>query len=347
MKYLLIIILCYTCHGNLFGQDLRQNFEQTRKIEDIEMLEIGSFYPSDFGLFRPELVTFDAYRNKFFIYDYGIRNLVSVNFLELTDNNSITVKEIGNGFGSGPGEFRNPTGLCLINDEISSKVIVVDPDLARVSIYDGNNDKLLKSFRPKRFVPFRVACNKSNIVLFNAMYHPLGSIAVYDYEGNLVSHIKESGRNKNNVSSMESGHLTINEEQIYYAGQDVEILKSFSLGNYSFKGKTMFVEAKNSVDGIQITNNGEEVVYKKSEDYLYRSRGIGANDELVLVFYSGREDAYGNLIDFYTTDDLSYLYSLKIEGLANEMNLNNDYLVLNIFDFDRRENYLKLYKIDN
>lgn len=333
-------------YSKLFGQDLAQNFEQTRAIENIEMLEVGSFYPSDIGLFRPELVTFDAYRNKFFIYDYGIRNLVSVNFLELTDHNSTTVKEIGNGFGSGPGEFRNPTGICLVNDEKTSKVVLVDPDLARVSIYDGNSDKLLKSFRPKRFVPFRVACNKTNIVLFNAMYHPQGSIAVYDYEGNLVTHIKESGRNKNNVSSMESGHLTVNDEQIYYAGQDIEILKRFSLGDYSFKGKTMFVQAKNNIDGIHITNNGEEVVYKKSEGYLYRSRGIGANDEVVMVFYSGREDAYGNIIDFYSTDDLSYLYSSSIDGLANEMNLYNDYLLLNIFDFDRRENFLKLYKLD-
>lgn len=329
------------------GQPKVENSNTDRIFKENVISEIASFYPSDEGLFRPELVVFDAIQNKVFIYDYGIGNLVSLKFEDLANFKTIAVEEIGNGVGSGPGEFRNPTGICLNNDRGVSRVVIVDPDLVKVSVWRGTDGKLVKSFRPKKFVPFRVTCNSDRIALYNSGFRSDGSIAIYDYDGNLITYLTEPDRKKEKVSMMENGYLAMNNKNVFYSGTDEGILKKYSHLNKKFQKKVNFVELKESKEKVVATKNSDEVTYKRNNESIYHSRGIGVNDKYVWVFYSGRKDAYGSLIDFYSVDNLSYEFSIKIAELAKGMVSNGRHIILDTFDFERRENYLKIFRLND
>ncbi|MAO65907.1 MAG: hypothetical protein CL666_13010 [Balneola sp.] len=343
------ILFCFSFFIVVYvqGQPKVENSNKDRIFKENVISEIASFYPSDEGLFRPELVVFDAIQHKVFIYDYGIRNLVSLKFEDSSNFNIIAFEEIGNGVGSGPGEFRNPTGICLNNEKGVSRVVIVDPDLAKVSIWNGADGELVKSFRPKKFVPFRVTCNSNGIALYNSGFHSDGSIAVYDYDGNLITYLAEPGRKKENVSMMENGHLAMNSENIFYSGTDEGILKKYSYLNKKFQEKVNFVEFKESKEKVVASKTNNEVTYKRNKESVFHSRGIGVNDKNVWVFYSGRKDAYGNLIDFYSVDNLAYEFSIKIAELAKGMVTNGRYIILDTFDFERRENYLKIFRLND
>jgi len=61
--------------------------------------------------------------------------------------------------------------------------------------------------------------------------------------------------------------------------------------------------------------------------------------------HSGRTDAWGDIIDFYDNSDLSYKFSVMLPELAQDMYVTENVVIVEAFDRDTKERYLKLFKI--
>ncbi|MFP8488530.1 hypothetical protein ACKGJO_05460 [Gracilimonas sp. Q87] len=348
MKYNLILPLLLVVTTNIaFGQsetDIQSENSNVERVFKTDVLnEIGTVYLSEVELFRPTLYAFDTDLNKLFVYDYGHRNLYSV-FLEPLEESLkvLELNEVGNGVGSGPKEFRNPTDICITGD----KVIVIDSDLARVTIWDVDSETLLSSFRPRKFVPFRIACNEEKIVLYNANPGKDSDFVVYDNEGKLISFLKdEEDSEKGPGMRMESGYLSMNDSIVVFTRTDVELMKAYDHEQMELAGKELYVSTNFTESKTDITRGKEQVVYKRSDEFLYRSRGVGVYNDYVIMLYSGRTDAYSKTLDFYKIDDLSYAFSVQLEHFTNTLRINGDMAVLRTYDTDRKENMLTFYKL--
>ncbi|MDZ7807122.1 MAG: hypothetical protein U5K71_08390 [Gracilimonas sp.] len=344
--YIFLILFLFICTNLSKSQNLLDSHSENSKIERVFkanlLNEIGTVYLSDVELFRPTLYAFETDLNKLFVYDYGHRNLYSVLLESLTENTDVAkLKEVGAGVGSGPKEFRNPTDMCITDN----KVIVIDPDLARVTIWDVNSETLLSSFRPKKFVPFRIACNEEKIVLYNANPGDKGDLVVYDHEGSLLSYLIDKEKQMSDSDLMESGYLSMNDSTVVFARTDVELMKAFDHKQMQLDGKELYVSTNFKETKSDITQGKEQVVYKRSDEFLYRSRGVGIYENYVIILYSGRTDAYSKTLDFYNLDDLSYAFSVKLEHFTNTMRINGDVAVMKTYDLDRKENMLTFYKL--
>lgn len=98
-----------------------------------------------------------------------------------------------------------------------ARVVISDPDLARVSIWGLGANNFISSFRPNKFLPFRLACNEEKIILYNAGFQEEGDLVIYDEEGNQISYLKENNHRKEpDISRMESGFLTVNDSVVIF-----------------------------------------------------------------------------------------------------------------------------------
>lgn len=348
MKKLLSLIFLMVFNNTYAQLDetfTSNNSGQERVFKSDVIENIGSVYLSDVDLFRPLLVVFDPDLRKLAVYDYAYRNLYVVQLKNTPGFEIEEVKELGGGEGSGPREFRNPTDLCLAGSGEEAKVVIIDPDLVRVSIWGLKSNNFIGSFRPNKFVPFRLACNKEKIILYNAGYQEEGDLVIYDYEGNQISYLKEHNhRKKPDISRMESGFLTMNDSVIVFTRTDTELMTKYDHQEMRFLQKELYADANLEQNQTITTSTDEEVITKRSDDYLYRSRGVGLYKDYIVMLYSGRKDSYSNTIDFYRTDNLDYSFSVQTDSYMNRLVINNDVLILRTYDKERKENYLEFYR---
>jgi|AntRauTorckE6833_2_1112554.scaffolds.fasta_scaffold05801_3 hypothetical protein len=349
MKNILVIIFLMVFNNTFAQLDetfTSHNLEQERIFKPGIIEKIGSVYLSDVDLFRPELVVFDSASKKLLVYDYAYRNLYAIQLENISGTEIIDVLELGDGAGSGPREFRNPTDLCLSGSGKERRVVIIDPDLGRVSIWGVEKDNFISSFRPEKFLPIRLACNEEKIILYNAGFQEEGEFAVYDYEGNLVSYLKEHNqRIETNISGMEGGFLDMNDSVVVFTRTDVELMKKYDHQSMQFVGKELFVNANLEQSEIVTTNNGDEIITKRSDEFIYRSRGVGFFKDYIVMLYSGREDSYSKTIDFYKIESLEYEFSVQTERYINRLVINNEVLTLRTYDEERKENYLEFYRL--
>lgn len=349
MKISLLLILCSFAVLSVAGQNIKtdHNASQNRIFDNktVGLVQLDSIYLADVELFRPELFSLNDEKNKLFVFDYSAKNLFSVKISSPSKVQISDVMEIGNGGGSGPGEFRNPTDLCVSNTPSGERVVVIDPQLGRVYIWDTASSSLVNSFRPKKFIPFRVACNEEKIIVYNTGYIDSGNYGIYDYQGKFISFIKDPTLGKNADSFTGSGYISSDDSLIYFAGMDDNVLKYFNLSDFKYKEKRRFVESQDLSNDPEVTKNDKTITRRRGKNFLYQARGSGIFDNYLVTLFSGRKDGYGNILDFYNVKDLTYSFSIKLEDLSSRMVIKDNILILKAYDFERKDSHLKFYEI--
>lgn len=278
----------------------------------------------------------------FFIYDYAMNNLFSIN---LSEENTGLKNMIGGGRGSGPDEFRNPTDICVSKAAGKERIFVADASLARISIWDGVSKNLISSFKTKRFIPYRITCTYNEVIAYNNAGNKSGNFLVYNLDGKLINGIHDETLSKDGF--LDSGDITADEEFIYFASEGKTELRKY---NYQ---KNDIVNIKNTIEKMEGENKverkstgSEEVLTKRSAEFKYQSRGIGIFNDYLLVLYSGRKDAHGKIIDLYNKNDLTYQFSTNLEHLFSRVNVSNDKLLINAYDFERDERLFYVFELN-
>lgn len=295
--------------------------------------EINAYIPEDYNLFRASVFTYDIENNQQFVYDYTQKNLFRIQF---KDFRVFDVVPIGNGSGSGPGEFRNPTSMCIGNTIEGKKLVVIDSGLSRVTVWDSKTGNLLKCFTTKRFSPFRVACTQSIIILFNSLSLKKGDHLVMNNESSEIGGIKDPQKKKN--AFLDSGYLVANSKSVFNSSQGRLLLKKFDL-EMGTQQSTVFIKPKIGENKIDREKQVDYLIEKRDKDFIYQSRGIGIFENYVLVLHSGRKDAYGNTIEFYDQESLECQFSAEIDLCSQYMSVSAKVLLVRGFDQDLKKNY--------
>lgn len=335
---LLLINVAYAQNDNIIQQ--KSNVERYYKTTDISSL--ASIYLSDYEFYRTELFSITAGKELVF-YDFNKKNLFKSS--SITNTGELFIHAIGDGVGSGPGEFRNPTDLCITETIKGEKIVIIDPVLSRVSIWNANTGELENSFRSKDVIPFRVSCSSGKIVIYNSSFSKKGNYAVYDLDGELISFIKDPTQDINSDSFIESGYITMDDTLFFYSGSGNNFIKSFSHVSNEFKGVKLHVGTMENQNKVEVIVEDKSVSRKRGEDYIFHSSGLGLYKDKLIVLYSGREDAYSDVLDIYDKFDLTYLFSIKINDLANTLVVKNNLLILKVWDWQREEAFIKIFDI--
>lgn len=336
----IIIVLVFNfCFLNYGASQGAQQESTTRVYKDIFVAK-DSFYPEDYELFRATLFTYDSENKQLYIYDYEQNNLFNTS---ISDYKIDGFKEIGRGKGSGPGEFRNPTSVCIGYTNTGTKIVIVDSDLARVSVWNGESENFERSFATKRFSPFRVACTSSEIIVFSSVGSKKGDYLIFNYEGKEIGSIEDPQENKNIF--LDSGYIVANSKNAFYSSSGRPFIKKFSLDSDASLSK-LFIEPQISPNKISKPyQQGDYILEKRDENFIYQSRGIGVFENYILMLYSGRKDAYSNTIDFYDFD-LNYQFSSNIDLFSQYMTVSGNILLVRGFDNDIKKAVFKFYQIN-
>jgi hypothetical protein len=337
MKTLSLILILVSFQKNSIAQNSQQVAERVFKENIFEVKNL--FLPDDHDLFRPVISVFDSESHKQYVYDYSQKNLFMINLKNFDADNLV---KIGLGEGSGPGEIRNPTDICMSKTTNNKKLIVIDTDLSRVNIWNIETNKFEKSFKPKKFNPFRVACTSSDIVIYNTLGSKRGDYLVYDYKGNELNSFNDPQKNRN--AFLDSGYIEADSEYIYYASQGRPTLKNIDRSSKKFVER-FSIEPSANKNKISRSTEGEYIMEKKAENFIYQSRGIGLYDNYVLVLFSGRKDAFGNIIDFYDKKSLDYKFSSRIDLYSQQMTISDNILLVRGYDRELNSTVFKYYTI--
>jgi len=338
MKFLLTFFLCLV-FNNICRAQISQSEDINRTYKNV-FIEKGFFDPEEFDLYRPDVFTYDSDLEEYFIYDYSQKNLYQISLKSYRVNK---YNKLGNGNGSGPGEFRNPTDICIGNTSLGNKLVVIDSDLSRVSIWDLDKSIFESSFKPKKFIPFRLSCTNTDIIIYNSLGSKKGDFLVFDYNGNELSSFSDPQENKNTF--LDSGYIDADSEHIYYSSQGRPILKKINRSNKKIESK-LFVEPTVGENKASIRTQGDYIIEKRDQNFIYQSRGIGLFEGYIVVLYSGRKDAFGNVLDFYDKKTLNYNFSSKIDLYSQFMTLSNNILLVRGYDQKLEKTIFKFYSIE-
>lgn len=346
MKTIKIIVFL----GLIFHSGFAQNSNSglTRTFNEGVITELGSVVPSEYGFFRVSSFGLNiSYGRKHLVfYDYSTHNLYEMVLSGLEDPEVLEVNEIGNGKGSGPGEFRNPTDLCITKTGNQSLVILADPELSRITLWDLDSKRIIHSFNPK-IMPFRISCGNKKITVFNDSQSQGGGFGIYDLRGNLLGQFENVNKSPHNGNIfVNSGYIVQNESDIYYAGEGNISIVKVGIKNLRSSHQNSIVESRSFKNDVVIeTPDKNTVKTKRGDKYIYMSRDAGIIDQYLVVLHSGRTDAWGDIIDFYDTSDLSYKFSVMLPEFAQDMYVTENIIIVEAFDSNAKERYLKLFKI--
>ncbi|MEO9887423.1 MAG: hypothetical protein ABJR05_06350 [Balneola sp.] len=342
MKNFLLILSLLIASDLVTAQAIIKNNNATKErvfINDT-LLKVGSFFLSDYELYRAPIFQIDISSDKLFAYDYSQKNLFR---LDLVDYKINGYESIGNGLGSGPGEFRNPTDICVLSSTESNKVIIIDADLSRVSIWDVNSEEFTKSFKTKKIVPFRVACSDEKIIVYNSNGSKFGDYQIYDKEGNFLGGMNQGETPKD--AFLDSGYIVSEKEKLYFTSEGRSEIKKYDLEKLNLIYEQSLVDAQEDPNTLSREKNEESISIKRSKSFKYNSRGIGIVDNFLVVLFSGRKDAHGKIVDFYDESNLNYMFSVLVDQFASGMSVRDGLIILDSYNFDKKERELILFKL--
>jgi len=332
-KKIFLVIVFYTINILCRAQDYRV-------FKNDYLTEIQKFYPSDYDLFRPVIFALSKFKNEFIVYDYSQNNLYSIN---KEKGSRGLLSEIGQGRGSGPKEFRNPTDICITNYKKEQSIIVSDSDLARISIWDLDSKVLIKSFKTKRFVPYRLSCYENRIIVYNNSGSKDGNYLIYNTDGQLLKGIKDNTLSKDGF--LDSGYIVADSSFIYFGSEGKSEIKRYDYLHETPVQVSSTIEKIESENKLNISKSDEEIRTKRDNDFKYQTRGIGLFNDKLIVFHSGRKDAHGNVIDFYNKKNLEYEFSVEISNVFSSIDIQENRLLINAYDFDKKEREFYVYEI--
>lgn len=346
MKYShFAIILFFIGNGFVQAQPSNYQSETDRLFVADGLIELGKFYPSDFDLFRSQLIAYSGRDKYISVYDYAENNLFGIT-IGFEDQLQVLEKNIiGKGLGSGPGEFRNPTDICVSGTAEGSQVFVTDPNLARVSYWNIESEIFVNSFSTTRFIPFRIACTKQLVILYSPGFQKRGNYQIYNHEGELIKSIQDQGINREDNSFSTSGFITATESDIYFVNDSKPELKRINIESESVFRKALVSEGlfENSIEE-ELTK--KTLKKKRGEGFRYAGRGIGLYDNFVVVLFSGRKDAFSKTLDFYDKNDLSYKFSIKLDSYTNAIYVDEDIVALRSLDREKKEIFIEFLKLN-
>lgn len=336
MKPLFLLLFFVLVLQSSYAQ---KNRDVQRTFKENIFKATNSFAPDDYDLFRAVIFTYSSKSGKQYVYDYSQKNLFGINF---NDKKVTELFEIGKGVGSGPGEFRNPTDICINKTDDGEKLVIIDTDLSRVSIWNIESNIFENSFKPKKFSPFRVACTSTDIVIFNTLGSERGDFLVYDYKGIEKQSFKDSKKGKSPF--LDSGYIEADSQFIYYVSQGKPLIRSIDRESKKVLERTI-IESSLKENKASKSAEGDYIVEKRDKNFVYQSRGIELYQDYLIVLHSGRKDAFGNILDFYEKSTLEYQFSSKIDLFSQQMSISGNVLLVRGFDQEQKTTVFKYYTL--
>lgn len=346
MKYThFALILFFIGNGFVQAQPSSYQSEGDRLFVADGLINLGKFYPSDFDLFRSQLIGYSGRDKYISVYDYAENNLFGIK-IGFEDQLQVLEKNIiGRGLGSGPGEFRNPTDMCITGTPEGSQIFVTDPNIARVSYWNLESGVFGNSFSTNRFIPFRIACTNQLVILYSPGFQKRGNYQIYNLEGELIKSIQDRGIKRDDNSFSTSGFITATESDIYFVNDSKPEIKKINIKTESL------IHSELTSEGIFDNSVDEEVTKKtlkkkRGDGFRYAGRGIGIYDNYVVVLFSGRKDAFSKTLDFYDKNDLSYKFSIKLDSYTNAIYVDEDIVALRSLDREKKEIFIEFLKLN-
>jgi len=221
------------------------------------------------------------------------------------------LRAYGKGKGKGPGEFLNPTDFA-IDDNFS--IWVNDPYLGIVTVINDQN-LIEKTFRTKNLA-LKIGLCKDRVILKRSIAVEY-LFDIYDTDGKYLNSFgKDIFSEQSNVGFsllVMGGDIYCNSKFVYCAFDRLNYLLSFDLvsGNVRYMVKTID-EIK--VPEIKLFELKGNPVYKIDEDEEFASLSMNLVADKIFIT-SGKnwkKDNTTTIVDVYSADDGSYLYSFKI-----------------------------------
>jgi len=311
-----ILIIVFGFIYLLFSSDERLHFDdfqsitfrgfegaKAQKVKDRvwrKAILINVFSTSE-RLFTPTLIKADRFGNAYVLdwADFKIKKF---------SPKGEFVGEYGRGKGNGPGEFLNPTDFVIDNE---FNLWVNDP-YAGIITCIGRDNNIRLTFRPKN-IALKLCLLQDKIALNRAT--PFDYLFdIYDKSGNYnFSIVREILPEQSKFALLMGGYIDCDFGEIYYAFDRLNYLIAVDINNKVVKyiRKTIDDITPPEVK-IKETKSGPVMILGKDKEFSALSMNLAGG---IIYITSGKNWGVKDsitIVDAYSKDDGSYLYSFKI-----------------------------------
>ncbi|MCF7804667.1 MAG: 6-bladed beta-propeller [Candidatus Marinimicrobia bacterium] len=270
-----------------------------------------------------------------FIYDGGSNEIISLK-RHLETNRLQVYKTMTISMGHGPGESIQITDMYISD----SLVALADPRISRILIWPLFSDSIKTYKIPMR--PYRILSVRDRNILYCPESYPLQKISSYDIvtgdTSSVISDIPlEQHKNNNIYHGSKFAELDeINILQAYTRLGRMVVYKNFIpfIGVYTINGNLEpTIYNKEYAENIQIT-------YVDHNAIISCSDLTSSNNQIAILSHNpSRKHEH---VDFYSSDNLSYLYSIRLNGRGHKVALINDSLLYVLW-----QNWIYTYRLSD
>lgn len=260
-------------------------------------------------------------------------------------NKGVLIRKYGRR-GRGPGEFMSPFRIDLTEN---GKLLVLDPNLNKCELFEGNNTK-----------QFKLSSMPLGVCLVDSMYFAtLQFLNPFDYSA-LTKHYIVNGSSEEcqnliliNNNDVNLGPITFLQGDILSIDKNSFVYIPLFMNHfvkYSNKGKIVF--AHNMIDNIKLPtihkDNSKMTDFRLPEEYRSSLTAFVVDNKLYNVSYQAmkkKSTGIDYVIDVYSLSQGEYLYSFKLLDQEKMLNIYMDknrlYLLKNNLQLE-----VLSYKID-
>lgn len=268
-----------------------------------------------------------------------INDLMSTGTIHIFSIEGNYIGQLGNK-GEGPGEYKSPEKMVIINDEI----FVYDPILLKINVYNLNKLNYLRSWKVKNFFESMISINNNIVVLNKIGMGYESDFEIFDTNGNKIksgNFAKSNSEKKRRYMFGGSFRLSSIDDKLLYIGADEYkiICYDIKLNKHLWISQEIPTELK--VPNDLPVNVRELGIKWMKENYSSLINFFVLNNSMINILADDFfiiYDKYGkfrktfknpNPNNYFTTDN-KYLYSVSIENI----NKTNELLNPEIFVYE-------------
>jgi len=272
---------------------------------------VGSLSLSDLDITIPEIISVSPYDGTIAVFDYGSMKL---HLIETDNDHNLithTVSELH--AGSEEGEFSNPTEILFVDND-------------RIAIADPGNSKLIFTNLAGEFVdeitlsesPHRMVMGMESLITGSLISdHLFSSVDIHTGES------KENFGKMNRPASprLKQGDLSAQRGKIAFIPYESSWFTVFTEeGDLLFQRETIRSTIRQQVVDDPRVNSSLSSV--QGNNVINTS--IQMSDDTIAILHSGKNPRnLGNLIDFYTLHDGSYLGTYQLDTHVNLIRIHH------------------------
>lgn len=235
-------------------------------------------------------------------------------------NNLKLVKSAQLTEGKGPGEV-----LAINAFDVSSKhIALLDSRTSRIVILDRQGN-FVKELIIEKIVPSYLALLNDNSILVYSSTTDNYMFREYNLNGTLQNEFAKQQKGENYNSMKYTGHLQVQNGDIYFLGYGESILKKFEQnGNLLFSRSS--IDNWSTEDNYERYNTGEFKVQRFTEDAKYAFTDFTVWADYLIAIPHHNMNAEYRYLDIYDTKKGDYLGTLKTEGFALEVVTDDQFI---------------------